>query len=66
MADDTIIGVDIDAIREAVAALRDADVRVTEVETVDRNDDGQVRWTMTCEAETRHADVDDWLGDGDA
>ena len=66
MPDASIIGVDIDAIRDAIDALEDVEVRVTDIETVDReNDEQQVRWTMTCQAETRTASLDDFGGSDD-
>lgn len=64
MTDPAIIGVDIDAIRDAVDALTDADITVTDIDTIDRQgDDDKVRFSLTCEADTRHADLNDWAGD---
>lgn len=66
MGDPSIIGVDIDAIRQAIDALDGVDVSVTEVDTIDRqNDEQRVRWTMTCEAETRSASLADFDGGDD-
>jgi hypothetical protein len=62
--DDAIIGVDIEAIRDGITALADTDIQVTDVQTIDRveADDGidRVRWTMTCQAETRTQSLDDF------
>jgi len=62
--DDAIIGVDIKAIRDGITALADTDIQVTDVQTIDRveADDGidRVRWTMTCQAETRTQSLDDF------
>jgi len=62
--DDAIIGVDIEAIRDGITALADTDIQVMDVQTIGRveADDGidRVRWTMTCQAETRTQSLDDF------
>jgi len=59
MPDGPLIGIDIEAIQTAVEALDDAGIDVQDVDDI-RNEDGKVRWTMTAEAETRTADLDDF------
>jgi hypothetical protein len=61
MDDPAVVGIDIDAIADAIRALSDEQIDVEAVERIDRSgDDGRVRWTMTCEADTRTADLGDF------
>jgi hypothetical protein len=61
MDDPAVGGIDIDAIADALRALDDQGIDVEVVEQIDRSgDDGRVRWTMTCEADTRTADLGDF------
>jgi len=60
----TVLTVDIDAIQDAVEALDDADVAVTDVERVQAEDDGHITFDLSCRAERRTADVTDFSTDG--
>ena len=61
MPDPTLTPVDIDAVRDAVDALTDEDIDVTDVFDVERDaDDGKVTFTLTCRANTRDADLSDY------
>lgn len=64
MDDPSLHGIDIDAISSAVDALDDDGVTVTDIRDIDRDpDDGHVRFTLTCRAETRHQSIDAWTTD---
>lgn len=64
----SLIGTDIDAIREAVQTLDEAGFAVVDVDGIDRqkSDDRRVRWSMTIEADTRTASLDQFGFEGDA
>jgi hypothetical protein len=65
----TLIGVDVDAVQDAVQALADADIDVTGVEDIDRTEQASnqtVAFTLECRAATRTASLDDFdTGAGD-
>lgn len=66
MDDPALGGIDIDAISRAVDTLEDEGIHVEAVESIGRTgDDGRVRWVMTCEADTRSADLTDFSTDDD-
>lgn len=59
----TLLGVDVDAVQDAVEALADAGIDVTGVEDIDRTgqDSNQtVSFTLDCRAATRTASLDDF------
>lgn len=62
----SLIGVDIDAVRDAVKTLDEAGFSVVDIGEIDReqSDDQRVRWTMTVEAETRTASLDEFTFEG--
>jgi len=61
MDDPALGGIDVEAIQQAVDALGDHGIDVAAIERIDRSgEDGRVRWTMTCEADTRTADLGDF------
>lgn len=63
----SLIGVDIDAVSEAVQTLDDAGFQVVDIDGIDRekSDDKRVRWTMTVEAETRTTSLTEFGFEGD-
>lgn len=57
----SMIAADIQAVQDAVEALNDQDIRVTNVDTIDRdNPDKEVQFELTCTAETRTANISDF------
>lgn len=61
MDDPALGGIDVDAISDAIEALQDQGIDVEVIQSIDRSgDDGRVRWEMTCESDTRTADLGDF------
>lgn len=58
----SLIGTDIEAVRDAVQTLDEAGFSIVDVGDIDRerSDDKRVRWTMTVEAETRTASLSEF------
>lgn len=62
--DPDVIGIDVEAIQQTVESLPE-NVRVTGIDSIERDDDGLVGWTMELEAETRTAKLDDFTPEDD-